>query len=221
MKRLWNVLVLTLALNFVTLAAAFGYLYRTANLDREKIQAIREILFPPAPAVNQTTPPAATTQPATLRLEELLAKSAGRPPAEQLDYIRRSFDSQMAQLDRAHRALIDLQRQVKLAQDQLAADRVALEQEKTDLAAQKAEAERLAADKGFQDSLALYQTMPARQVKSLFMGMDDETANRYLQAMEPRTAAKIAKEFKAPDELERLKRIMERMREQPQAVAKE
>lgn len=222
MKRIWNVLVLTLALNFLTLAAALGYLYRTANVDREKIHAIKEILFPPPQSLpTPTTQPAATTQP-TLRLEELLAKSAGRPPAEQLDYIRQSFDSQMAQLDRAHRALIDLQRQVKLAQDKLAADRASLEAEKGDLAAQKADAERLAADKGFQDSLALYQTMPAKQAKSLFMGMDDETVNRYLQAMEPRTAARIAREFKAPDEVERLKRIMERMRQpERQAVAKE
>jgi hypothetical protein len=221
MKRAWNVLVLTLALNFVVFAAALTYVYRTANVDRETVRSIREILFPPPPEPKPTTRPVATTQP-TLKLEELLARSAGRPPAEQLDYIRQSFDSQMAQLDRAHRALIDLQRQVKLAQDRLAADRLALEQEKKDLAEQKGEAERMAADKGFQDSLALYQTMPAKQVKSLFLGMDDETVNRYLQAMEPRTAAKIAKEFKAPDEVERLQRIMERMRQpEQQAVAKE
>ena len=224
MKRLWNVLVLMLALNFLVLVGAVGYVYGTASVDREKIHAIKEILFPPpASAPKPTTQPAAT-QPATLRLEELLAQSAGRPPAEQLDYIRQSFDSQMAQLDRAHRALIDLQRQVKLAQDKLAGDRLALEQEKNGLAAQKGEAERMAADKGFQDSLALYQTMPAKQVKTLFLGMDDETVNRYLQAMEPRTAAKITKEFKAPDEVERLKRIMERMRQprhEPEAVAKE
>ena len=220
MKRLWNILVLTLALNFVLLAGVVGYLHRTANVDRDKIQAIKDVLFPPEPvAAPPTTQPVATTQP-TLRLEELLARSAGRPPAEQLEFIRQSFDSQMAQLDRAHRALLDLQRQVKLAQDKLAADRTALEQEKTTLAAQKSDAERLAADKGFQDSLALYQTMPAKQVKTLFLGMDDETANRYLQAMEPRVAAKITKEFKAPDEVERLKRIMETMR-QPQVAAKE
>jgi flagellar motility protein MotE (MotC chaperone) len=223
MKRVWNVLVLTLALNFVVFAVALAYVYRTANVDQEKVRAIKAILFPLPAEPKPTTRPAATTQP-TLKLEELLARSAGRPPAEQLDYIRQSFDSQMAQLDRAHRALIDLQRQVKLAQEKLAADRVALEQEKKDLAAQKGDAERLAADKGFQDSLALYETMPAKQVKTLLMGMDDETVNRYLQAMEPRTAAKITKEFKAPDEVERLKHIMERMRQPPpqaQAVVKE
>ena len=219
MRRIWNVVVLTLALNFMAFAVALAYVYRAANVDGEKVQAIKDILFPSPSAPKPTTRPVATTQP-ILKLEELLAKSAGRPPAEQLDYIRQSFDSQMAQLDRAHRALIDLQRQVKLAQDKLAADRAALEQEKKDLSAQKGDAERLAADKGFQDSLALYQTMPAKQVKTLFMGMDDDTVNRYLQAMEPRTAAKITKEFKAPDEVERLKRVMERMR-QPQLQQEE
>ena len=220
MKRLWNILVLTLALNFVLLAAVVGYIHQTAHVNHGKIQAIKDVLFPPEPVTAPpTTQPVATTQP-TLRLEELLARSAGRPPAEQLEFIRQSFDSQMAQLDRAHRALLDLQRQVKLAQDKLAADRAALEQEKTTVASQKSDAERLAADKGFQDSLALYQTMPPKQVKTLFMGMDDPTVNRFLQSMEPRVAAKITKEFKAPDEVERLKRIMETMR-QPQVAAKE
>jgi flagellar motility protein MotE (MotC chaperone) len=215
MKKLWNVLILTLAMNFLAAAGGVGWLYQRGAIDKNKIQAIKAILFPPPPMTS-----AATTQPATqpttrpmLKLEELLDKYAGRPPAEQLDYIRRAFDSQMAQLDRAYRGLMDLRQQVELAQQKLDRDRLALEEQQKKLQAQEQESQRLAADKGFQDSLNLYQSMPAKQVKSLFMTMDDDTLVQYLQAMDSRAAAKIIKEFKTPQEVDRLKRIMDRLRQ--------
>lgn len=222
MKRLFQAMVLLLAMNFLAMAGGVGWLYKEGRLDRQKMRAIREVLFPPPPK-----PAGPATQPATqpsvaplLKLEELLAKSAGRPAAEQLEYIRRSFDAQMAQLERAHRELLQLQRQVELAQAQLGKDRSALKTEQQALAARKQEAEKLATDQGFQDSLSLYQTLPAKQVKSIFMTLDDDTVLRYLTTMEPRAAAKITKEFKSAQELERLKTIMEKMR-QAQASAKE
>jgi hypothetical protein len=54
--------------------------------------------------------------------------------------------------------------------------------------------------------------MPARQVKTVFMGLDDQTVMNYLQAMPSRTAGKIIREFKSPEETSRIQRILERMR---------
>ena len=125
----------------------------------------------------------------------------------------------MAELDRRQRELIDLQRQVDMANSTLARDRVALDAEKKQLAEREQLAARLASDKGFQDSLALYKTMPSKQVKQVFMTMDDESVKRYLQAMEPRGAAKIVKEFKAPDELARIQRVLDQLRGSPAAAA--
>jgi len=212
MKKLWNVLVLTLAVNFLALAGVVGWLRQEGRLDREKIEAIKAVLFPPTtqPTV-QLAENTATTRP-VIRLEEMLAKYAGKPPAEQLEYIRQSFDSQMVQLERAQRGLLDLQRQVELAQQKLDGEKAGLEEQRKKLAAQEQESQRLAADKGFQDTLALYQSLPAKQAKAVFMGMDDQTAVKYLQAMEPRAVAKITKEFKSAEETERLKKLMEKMR---------
>src|SRR5688500_502986 len=81
MKKLLNILVLALAVNFVALLAGVGYLYQSKRLDRERVHAIRDLLFPPhAPDGAATTQPTdrATTQP-VLKLEELLAAQAGRP----------------------------------------------------------------------------------------------------------------------------------------------
>ena len=220
MKKLLSVLSLTLAINFLIVAGFVAYLYRDGRLDRARITAIKEILFPPPPPEAPATQPVTDqlAQP-TMKLEELLAKTAGRPAAEQLEYIRKSFDSQMAQLDRAHRELLDLNQQVEQARGKLNEERKALDDKEKKLADRDQQSQRLASDQGFQDSLNLYQTLPAKQVKTIFMGLEDATVIQYLQAMESRTAAKITKEFKTPEETQRLARLLEKMR-QPQAVAK-
>jgi hypothetical protein len=221
MKKLLNVLAWTLAINFIAVLLGVAYLYRDGRLDRTRIAAIKQVLYPPAPLEE-----APTTQPVTdalarptMKLEELLAKTAGRPAAEQLEYIRKSFDSQMAQLDRAHRELLDLNQQVEQARLKLNDERKMLDNQAKTISDREQQSQRLASDQGFQDSLTLYQTLPAKQVKTIFMGLEDATVIQYLQAMESRTAAKITKEFKTPEESQRLLRILERMR-QPQANAK-
>jgi hypothetical protein len=215
-KRIFNVLALTLAVNFLAVIAAVAWLYSSGRLDAPRANAIREILFPPpAPPQGPATQPASANPPsrAVLRLEELLAKTAGRPASEQLEAIRGSLDAQAAQLDHAYRKLLALQQQVDAAQAQVKADRADLDADRKALETREREAQRLATDKGFADSLSLYQTLPAKQVKSIFMGLEDPTIIQYLQAMDPRTAAKITKEFKSPEEVERLKKLMEQMRQ--------
>jgi hypothetical protein len=214
MKRLFNVLVLTLAMNFLAIAGLVGWLYQSKRLDREKVHAIREILFPTQLEDAPTTQPTAgpTTQP-VMRLEELLAKTAGRPATEQVQFIQQAFDAQMTQLERREREVSDLGRQVELARQQLARDRAAQEKAEAHLAARQQEASRLASDEGFQDSLQLYNTMSGKQVKTIFMSLDDATVASYLQAMEPRAATRIIKEFKTPDEVARIQKILERIRQ--------
>jgi hypothetical protein len=214
MRRLFNVLVITLALNFLAVAGFVGWLHQTKRLDRARAMAIKEILFPNPVAVVPATQPAAepATQP-TLQLDELLAKSAGRSATEQVRFIQQTFDAQMVQLERRERELGDLQRQVDLAKEQLTRDRAEIDAQRAQLAARQDEQTRLAADKGFQDSLNLYNTMPARQVKQVFTSLDDATVMNYLQAMQPRAAARIVKEFKTPEEVRRIQSIMEKMRQ--------
>lgn len=213
MKKLIDVIVLTLAVNFLAVIAGIGWLWQQGRLDRQRIAEIRQIVFPAAPQQSPATQPWAepTSQP-TLKLDELLAKAAGRTATEQVEFIQHAFDAQMALLDRRQRELNDLQRQVELARQQLARDVESLQSREQQLAAREQQANRLASDKGFQDSLTLYSTMPARQVKTVFMGLDDQTVMNYLQAMPSRTAGKIIREFKSPEETSRIQRILERMR---------
>jgi flagellar motility protein MotE (MotC chaperone) len=215
MKRIFSVVILCLALNFLALAGGVGWLYQNGHLDKDRFAKIRGILFPPPappPAKPSSNANAATTQP-TLQWANLTEKLTGRPATEQIDFIKRTFDAQMLELDLRQRELLDLQRQVDLANQKLAADRAALEKRENALAQREQEADQLDNDKGFQDSLALYKAMAPAQVKQIFLTLSQQTVQQYLQAMEPRTAGKIIKEFKTPDETAFIQKVLEGMRQ--------
>jgi hypothetical protein len=212
MKKLFDVLILTLAINFIAIASALIWLHQTHRLDRQKVLAIKEIVFPTtAPSTQPTEEQSPTTQP-TLRLDELLASKVGRSTSEQVEFLQHTFDAQMAQLDRRQRELSDLQRQVDLAKTQLATDRSKLQGDQQQLSDREQQATKLASDKGFQDALDRYNAMSGKQVKQIFMTLDDQTVVNFLQAMEPRPAARVIKEFKSPEELARIQKILEKMR---------
>jgi hypothetical protein len=220
MKRLFSVLVLTLALNFLLVGGAVGYLFGTGKLDKTKIGKVKELIFSPEAPTTQPSAAPANNAWAGSPLANFMAKqgitgvsSSGGTAMEQIAFLRRAFDTQMLELDQRQRQLQDLQRQVDLANQKLAEDRAALDKREKDLAQREQEAQKLQDDQGFQNSLALYNAMPAKQVKQIFMTLSENTVQQYLQAMDARTAGKIIKEFKTADETSFIQRVLERIRQ--------
>lgn len=222
MKKLLTAVLFVLGINFLAVAGGVGYLFQTGKLDKEKALAMKEIVFPTPtsqPASTQPDDPDPTTQ-ASARLDELLARRSGMTVGEQVDFLRQTFDAQAVQLDRRRRELDDLQRQIELAKLQVGEDRAKVDADRAKLTAEQTAAARLESDQGFQDALAMYQAMPPKQVKQIFMSLPDDTVERYLQAMGPSGSKKILKEFKTTEEVARVQSILERMR-QAEASVKE
>ena len=220
MKKLLTVIAWTLALNFLAAVGGIVWLYRTHKLDREKVQQIKELVFAPAtqPAAPATDARDPSTQP-TLRLEQMMAKVSGRSASEQLKFMQSSFDTQMTVLDRRFQDLSDQRKTIEEARARLDKDREKMLAEQKRLTdAEQAQA-KLQTDKGFQETLELYNTMPARQVKTIFMSLSDDTMIQYLRAMEPRVATKIIKEFKSAEENERVGKVLEKMRQAQASTA--
>jgi hypothetical protein len=222
-KKLFTVLAYLLALNFLFALGGAGYLWRGGHLNRQRLAAIGKILFPPPTPSAKTAASAAAsaagpaTQP-TPALEDLLKQTAGRSAQEQVAFLQHAFDARMAQLDLRKRQLDDQQTAIDLATQRLAQDRAALEAQQKQITAAQQQAAAQASDQGFQDSLQLYSVMPPQQVKTIFMSLDLNVVVRYLQAMDPGTAAKIIKQFKTPVEIGRIQKVLERMRQDAPAA---
>jgi hypothetical protein len=213
MKRLWNVLILALAANFLAVAGAVGWLRQSGHLTRDRVDQIKLVLFPTTQPESPAAQPAPdpTTRP-TLVLEELLAKRPAMTAGDQVKFIHQTFDERQAELGRRQQFLEAQQRQIDLAQNKLQEDRDAFEAEAKKFREEQALAKKLATDAGFQSTLADYSALPPKQVKGIFATLGDDVVRMYLEAMEPRAVAKIVKEYKTPDELDRIQKIMEKIR---------
>jgi hypothetical protein len=214
MKKLLTVIAWTLALNFLAAVGGIVWLYGTKKLDRDKVHQIKDLVFAPATQPVEVKPEVrdATTQP-TLRLEEMMAKVSGRSASEQVEFMQNTFNTHMALLDRRFQDLQNQRKTIDQAKAQVDKDRQKLLADQKQLATAQQDQAKLLTDQGFQDTLNLYNSMPARQVKTIFMSMSDDTMIKYLRAMEPRIATKIIKEFKTADETDRVGKVMEKMRQ--------
>lgn len=218
-KKLMGVIVGVLALNFLAVSGGVGYLVATKKLDKEKVQVIRQIIIG-APTTAPSTQPAAeapTTQQSAedapmLRLDALLARVSRRPVTEQLVVVRAELDAQAATVERRMREVDDQRMQIASAREEVRKEREKLALQQQQLDAAQAEQTKLATDTGFQKTLELYATLPAKKVKGIFMNLEDDTVVRYLQAMDAGRAGSVLKEFKTPAETSRAQLLLEKMR---------
>ncbi len=217
-KKMLNLVSAVLALNFLVVAGGIGYLLFTGKLSKDRIGEIRAlVLASDEPATTQptTTQPAQEVPPTTpmLRMDTLLTEASGRVEPTQIGVVQTAFDAQNALLERRLREVEDQRRQLTQAKADFEAQRKSLLEQAAALAQKQEAQEKLAEDKGFQDTLTLYQAMPPKKVKDIFKGLPEDVVVRYLQSMEPRQAGSILKEFKTPEETSRAQAILEKMRQ--------
>lgn len=213
LKKLVLVLIVTLAINFVALAAAAAMLAQKAQLDREKIEQVRDVLFP---STEEPAEPEATAEPPEpTPMEQLLAlldAESGHGAEERVESVSRTVDSRFVTLSRIRRELADRSRQLDVAATKLANEREAFDAEVETWQGEMEAAIARASDEGYQKTLELYEQLQARQVKDLFLGLKDDVVLAYLRDMDPAAAAKVLKEFKTDEEADRVRRILEMMR---------
>jgi hypothetical protein len=160
-KKLLRVIAYALALNFLAAAGGAGWLCGAAAiLIANALKAIKAILFPaptaPVSSFEATSQPPRQHSP-RCSFDELLKKAAGLSADEQVNFLQRSFDSRMAELDLRQRQL-DRSTTANRLRAVSGWRRTARRwmQEKQQLPLPSSKAPSQANDQGFQDSLALY-----------------------------------------------------------------
>ena len=227
MKKIAAFFTFLIALNLMVAAGLGGYLLATGRLDKEKSLAIvdllrhrgtpntlrdqvNEVLYP-------TTPPATASAPAT---RETLADFAGTDATlaslataqERIEFARHAVEQERMRLESETRNLLARQ---KLLDDQRAAitrqsELLAAAQKKFDEQVQ-ASASRLK-DENFQRTVALYNDLKPKQVKELFISLDQDLVADYFRAFDGERSTKIIAEFKTPVEKQFISAVLEKIR---------
>ena len=220
-RRLILIAATVLSLNFVAMVAVAAVVAQRAQLDREKIAAVKEVLFPP-PDSTGTAAEAEPEPPPATPMQELLSlldAEANKAADARVADVTRAVDRRAADLDRRAREVADRSAQVAEAAGELGREREVFEAEVAAWRTEVDAAVARAADEGFRASLELYETLPAKRSKALLIGLDDATMLAYLRAMDTTTAARVLREFKTDAEADRARAVLELMREGRQAAA--
>lgn len=207
MKTLWNVIAFFCLVQILTILSLAAFGWHSGRLSRERLVRIREILLEPARGASNIDEARETGQIEPTRTGDAMRTLVALDRVEQEERLaaRRLRDehSQLSSLlDQRFAAL-------ERAEAQLAADRVAWEQQ---VAALRAAQD----DEQFARTTRLLGELPAKQSKlqivELVNAGGTELAVAYLNAMNARTAGRILREFKTPDEVRMAADLLDRLR---------
>jgi hypothetical protein len=226
MKKISTLFSLLCIMNMLAIAGLLGYLFGTGRLDKQKVGAIVAIarhqgapdrfneklyeILQPTPATNPATAPA--SQPAVAdggNPDPTLGASA----QDRLTIAAQAMQQERLRLDTRAQDLRN--QQELLAKNQADAD--AAWKKAKDLKEafdkQVVAAQKKAVDDNFQKSLDLYNELKAKQVKDLFVSMNNpDLVATFLEAMDTSRAAEIISEFKTTTETDFIKSVLDRIR---------
>lgn len=198
LKMLCAAVTLSVLLLLVWLAAA-GRLTPENKAVLGRMLRGRELFVPEEPE-------APTTQPAEEPEPEMPAEEELRLTDRAVELANRRIDRRMAELRYQEKQLQAVRRQIEQ-------ERLALRRSRENWAEEIRLRQERDSDPAFQQQVKLFSTMSGKQVKDLFMDMDEQLAARYLAAMKPQVAADVASRFKTETEQDKLRKLLELMRQ--------
>lgn len=221
MKTLFAVISILAILHVLAALGFVGWMVATERVDRERLEKIQTIFEKSVPdakaeaAKQQKIDDAATEQAA--RLAALQGRSAGPESITQrLVAEQQRNEITLRQIERTREEVESLQRNLQLAQKRVEDQYAQLMDEKKQLEQRLAEIEKQRNDEGFKKAVELYESLPSKQTKSMFMTLlrnnQIDQVVAYMEAMEPRKAAGVLKEFKTPDEIAKAVELTEQLR---------
>jgi len=221
MKTLVAVISLLAVIHVLAAAGFVGWMVATERVNQqrlEKLQAIFEKTIPEAEAeAEKQAKVDAEAREQAERLAALEGKSAGPESISQrLEADQQRNEITLRQIERTRQEVESLQRNLRLAQQRVEDQYEQLQAEKKELEKRLADIEKQRNDEGFKKAVELYQTLPSKQTKAMFVNLMREgnvdQVVAYLEAMEPRKAAAVLEEFKTPDEVAKATELTERLR---------
>jgi flagellar motility protein MotE (MotC chaperone) len=218
MKHLWSAISFLAVVHLLAMAMFVGWLWQSNRLSRQRVDDLKA-LFAPTLEEEQAARDAQAEVDEQARLDAAEQARADNPPGSSADMITQVNlieETQSQALQRLQEEVNAHQRMLRQRAQALDARETALDAR--DTAWREANQAQLAraTDEQFQKTVALYSTVPAKQAKQMLLmlvagnGMDQAVA--YVNAMNPRTAAKIIKELKSEPEVQLATQLLENLR---------
>jgi len=218
MRFLWNLISSLTIVNLLALIMVGIWLWHSKRLDRDRVHAVRELLSITIPQEQQAADKAKAEEQAK-KAAEAEADLAAHPLLGSADKIAEVSHEQQQESVISHR----LEDENRLLSMRLRTEQQELQQRETSFAAQQQQWERSIADEKkrkedaqFAKAVKLVESLPAKQAKQklqeLVAGGKTDQAVAYLNAMNPRAAAKILREFKTDTENKLATELLEKYR---------
>lgn len=220
MKAALQALTIVMVVHVLAAVGLVGWLAGTGRVSGERLAATRQMY-----AMTVADEKAALER-AAAEAEAAAKAAAERAALEGAAPVMSVADHLVAEQERNELLLRQLERtrrEIKALIDNLHLSRQRMERQRTEMAAVRAELEKKVADiesrlntDGFRRAVALYESLPAKQVKQMFIdlmttGQTDQVV-AYMEAMDERKAAGVLKEFKDDSEVSQAVELTERLR---------
>ncbi|WP_428386550.1 hypothetical protein [Mucisphaera sp.] len=222
MRSLWFGFVLLLLIHLTAAGAGVGWLYATDRINEDRLNRLVDLFTPTIPEEQ-----AALAEAERIAEENRqLAADAARLEAvaqgpvslsQRLASQQQADELSMHRLERLQSETADLRGQINRLKSLLAREQSKLAAEREAFDRYKNEQRNTTEEADFQQAVAMFEAIQARQAKSVVDQMTRENrleeAIDILAAMQPRKAGAVLREFKEPADIPQLTDIIRRLRD--------
>lgn len=216
MRTIYHVFALVCILHVLALLGAGAWLGASGRLSRQRlIDAGNLFAMTVAEEANQekqTEQLAVQAQEQTERVEAMLTGST----AQRLEDDQRRNELTLRQLERTRREIESLRANLEMSRRMMEKEKQEALSEKQAVEQRLAQLEKQLNDEGFKKAVGLIEQLPAEQTQQIFLRMMEQDqigqVVMYLEAMQPRKAAAVLREFDQSHEVARVVELTERLR---------
>ena len=218
MRTLWNIVSFLAVVHLLAVAIIVMWLWQSHRLDAARLTDIRDLLSTPVHEAREGMI-ANLREAEDQRLKEAEDVLRANPPSDSATQIQRTA-LVMLQEDQARRRLDDekrmMQEQLELATASVDDLRTEFDRERTAWENAVRDDRTQKTDEQFMQTVKQYEQSPPKQAKRMLQelvinGQMDQAVS-YLDAMNPRAASKVLKEFKTDEEIKVATELLERLR---------
>jgi hypothetical protein len=186
MKRLFIVLAVLAIANLLGILGAGGWLLATQRVDRERLEAIKQILHEPAPLERARLEEEAKAAAAQQEIEPEPLPATPPVPSEEIIDLRQDLeqaDEFLAQ--RMERETRDLARTMALERQRLDRDRAQLDRERAEFERMREQIAATEGDEQFKAALSVLKQVKPAEAKAMLQQIIDGVAGAVGAAEQP------------------------------------